>query len=195
MTVMESWTQIAFQYRDDDGTEVTATDRQAVNTNDTLELDTNYRMRIGVQGAHTGGSGSFDLTPSFQYNVDAAGWVNITTTSSNVRAVGSGNFTDDDVTTEQLAQSQTFVAGHMDDDGSTTAVSISETGESEFEICFQLRSADLSGGEAVEIRIVDSGVALATYTQTPSITAASAAITEENRLIGAVYSMSPSRIG
>ena len=174
---MERWTQIAFQYRDDDGSETTATDRQAVNTDETLELDTNYRMRIGVQGAHTNGPVSFDLTVAFQYNVDGLGWNNITTASANVRAVGSGNFTDDDVTTEQLAQSQTFVAGHMDDDGSCTAVSISDTGESEFEICFQLRSADLSGGEAVEIRIVDSGAALTTYTQTPSITVASSGVT------------------
>ncbi len=236
MTVMEAWDQVAFQYRDDDGSESGATDRQAVNINDTLNLDTNYRMRLGVQGAHTGGAGNFDLTVAFQYNVDAAGWNNITTTSSNVRAVGSIHFTDDDVTTEQLAQSQTFVAGHMDDDGDCPAVSISETGESEFEICFQLRSAELSGGEAVEIRAVDSGVALATYTQTPSITVASSGITvaeimaalagkgqqyparltprahvesttidaffgtppippEESRLIGAVYSMSPSRVG
>ena len=180
MTVMEHWTQIAFQYRDDDGSETAATDRQAVNTNDTLELDTNYRMRIGVQGTHTGGSGSFDLTPAFQYNVDGLGWNNITTTSANVRAFASGlpHFTDDDATTEQLLQSQTFVAGHMDDDGSTTLVNLSETEESEFEICFQLRSADLSGGESVEIRIVDSGVALNTYTATPSITVASAGATD-----------------
>ncbi len=230
MTAMERWTQIAFQYRDDDGTEVTATDRQAVNVDDTLNLDTNYRMRVGVQGAHTNGPVSFDLTVAFQYNVDGAGWNNITTTSSNVRAVGSANFTDDDATTEQLAQSQTFVAGHMDDDGDCPAVSISDTGESEFEICFQLRSADLSGGESVEIRIVDSGVALLTYTQTPSITVAAAAVvidwyqptsepvrvkptavvtggsfetvdilpvsvvTVEDRLIGVVFSMSPSRV-
>ena len=195
MTTMEAWDQVAFQYRDDDGTEVAATDRQAVNVDDTLALDTNFRMRIGVQGAHTGGSGSFDLTVAFQYNVDAAGWNNITTTSSNVRAVGSANFTDDDATTEQLAQSQTFVAGHMDDDGDCPAVSLSETEESEFEICFQLRSAELSGGESVEIRIVDSGSALDTYTQTPSITVAAAAASEESRLIGVVYSMSPNRIG
>ena len=173
MTAMERWTQIAFQYRDDDGTEVTATDRQAVNVNDTLDLDTNFRMRIGVQGNHSAAA-NFDLTVGFQYNVALAGWNDITTTSANVRAVGSANFTDDDATTEQLAQSKTFVAGHMDDDGSSPAVSISDTEESEFEICFQLRSAELSGGEAVEIRIVDSGSALTTYTQTPSITVASA---------------------
>ena len=192
MTVMQVWDQVAVQYRDDDGTEVTATDRQAVNTNDTLALDTNFRMRIGVQGAHTGGSGSFDLTVAFQYQVDGGGFVNITTTSDNVRAVGSANFTDDDATTEQLAQSATFVAGHMDDDGDCPAVNLSETEESEFEICFQLRSADLSAGQTVDIRTVDSGTALATYTQTPAITVASAG---ENRLIGAVYSMSPSRVG
>ena len=145
-------------------------------------------------------------------------------------------FADAYPTTEQLAQSATFVAGHMDDDGDTSSITLSETEESEHELCFQLRSADLSGGEAVEIRGTDNRVAFTTYTQTPSITVASSGITvaeimavlagkgqqypvrlpprahvesttidaffgtppippEESRLIGAVYSMSPSRIG
>lgn len=175
MALMEAWTQIAFRYRDDDGTEVTATDRQAVNVNDTLERDTTYRMRIGVQGAHTGGSGSFDLTAGFEYNVDGAGWNPITTSSSNVKAVASSDpsIADEDATTEQLAQSQTFVAGKMDETGACLAVNLSDVQESEFELVFQLLSSELSGGEAVQIRIVDVTTALDTYTQTPSITVAS----------------------
>ncbi len=178
MVVMENWTQVAFQYRDDDGSEVTATDRQPVNTNDTLQLDEPYRMRICVQGTHSGGSGSFELTtPTFEYNVDGAGWNPVTTTSLNVRAVASADIswtiTDGDATTEQLAQSQTFVAGQMDENGTSASLTLSETEESEWELVFQLRSADLSGGETVQLRITENGTALDAYTQTPSITVAS----------------------
>jgi len=176
MAFMERFTQVAFRYRDDDGSESAATWRQNINTNDTLTIDTTYRMRIGVQGTHVG-SGSSDLVAGFQYNVDAAGWNNITTSSSNVKAVASADtswtINDDDSTTEQLAQSQTFVAGKMDETGTCTAVSISETEESEWELVFQLVSP-LAGGEAVQIKIVDSGSDLFAYTLTPSITAAAA---------------------
>src|SRR5210317_1593906 len=159
MSVMESWTQTTFRYRDDDGSESAATWRQTAGTNDTLNLDTTYRMRFLITATHTGGSGSFDFTGGFQYNVDAAGWNNITTSSSNVRAVASADtswtISDDDVTTEQLAGGATFVAGNMDETGTCSAVSISDTGESEFELVFQLLSAGLSGGESVQIRMVD----------------------------------------
>ena len=173
---MEAWTQVTFQYRDDDGTEITATDRQVAGTDDTLSTDTTYRMRIGIAGSHTGGAGSFAFVCGFQYNVDAAGWNAITTSSANVIAVASADvsITDDDVTTEQLAGAATFVAGHMDETGTCSSVSISDSEESEFELVFQLVSTDLSGGEAVQIRCVDSGTALATYTLIPSITVATA---------------------
>ena len=181
MVVMENWTQVAFQYRDDDGSEVTATDRAAVNANDTLTIGVTYRMRIGVQGTHTGGSGSYELaTPTFEYNVDAAGWNPVTTSSGNVKAVASADttwtITDGDATTEQLAQSQTFVAGEMDENGTSTSLTLSDTEESEWELVFQLVSP-LAGGESVQLRITENGTALDAYTQTPSITVASVAST------------------
>jgi len=177
MSFMERWTQTAFRYRDDDGSETTATWRQNLNTNDTLTIDTTYRMRFSIQASHTG-SGSADCVAGFQYNVDGAGWTTITTSSSNVKAVASADtswtITDDDATTEQLTQDQTFVAGKMDETGACTAVSMTETQESEFELVFQLVSP-LAGGEAVQLKVVDSGSDLFAYTVTPSITAAAAA--------------------
>ena len=180
MTVMEAWTQIAFRYRDDDESETLATWRQAINTDDTLETDTTFRIRIGVQGAHTGGAGSFDLSVQFQSQLNTDGWNNITTSSAVVKAVASADtswtITDDDATTEQLAQSQTFVAGHMDETGSTTAVNLSETEETECELVFQIVDTDVSGGDSVGIRIIDGAGVLDTYTETPSITVASSAV-------------------
>ena len=176
MSSMENWTQTTFRYRNDDGSETAATWRQIAGTDDTLELDTTYRMRFNVAGTHTGGAGSFPLVCGFQYDVDGAGFVNITTTSTNVKAVASADtswtITDDDVTTEQLAGAATFVAGHMDETGACSSVTISDSEDSEFELVFQLLSSELSGGESVQIRCVDSGTALNTYTLTPTITVA-----------------------
>jgi hypothetical protein len=172
MAFMERWTQTSFRYRDDDGSETAATWRQSANVDDTLTLDTTYRMRFLITASHSG-TGSADFTGGFEYNVDAAGWNAITTSSTNVRAVASADtswaISDDDATTEQMAGGATFVAGHMDETGTCSAVSMSETQESEFELVFQLRSADLSGGEAVQIRMVDSATALFLYSATPSI--------------------------
>jgi hypothetical protein len=178
MSSMERWAQTTFRYRDDDGSETAATWRQLNGVDDTLDLDTTYRMRFLITGNHTNGPVSFNISTGFQYNVDLAGWVDITTTSANVKAVESANtswtISDEDILTTQMAGAADYANGYMDTTGATSDISVLDTEEAEFEIVFQLLSSELSGGESVQMRIVDAGSALTTYSATPDITVASA---------------------
>lgn len=175
MAFMERWTQVSFHFRDDDGSETGATFKGAKNSTQTLAVDTTFRVRISIQASHIG-TGSADFTGGFEYNntTKVTGWTAITTTSSHIKAVASADtswtITDDDATTEQLNESLTFVAGHMDETGTCSAVSLSETQESEFELVFQVVSADVDNNDSISIRMVDSGAALTTYTQTAVLT-------------------------
>jgi len=71
--------QDQFRFRDNDGSETGATWRQLANTNDTLGVDTTYRLRFMVEEYNGGSKGNVDF--EFQYNLNAAGWNNITAVS------------------------------------------------------------------------------------------------------------------
>jgi len=164
--------QDSFHWRNDNGSETEATWIDNANDNLASPLqDSNYRLRFLLQN-----TGDKDLADGYrlEYNVDAAGWVIVTTTSSYVRSVGSINdgwtLTDEDATTQQLGTG-TFDEGYWDDTGTTTSFTFAQTQESELEFCFQFRSTDISGGETIEIRVaLDDGTELDLYTNTPSTT-------------------------
>ena len=108
--------QDSYRFRNDDGSETTATWIQAINTNATLAVNTTYRLRMLVQNATAGAISDVDL--EWQYNLASAGWVDITTSSNVIRAVVSANFVDGDDCTQQLGAG-TFISNNdgMTEDG------------------------------------------------------------------------------
>ena len=62
--------QTSFRIRDDDGSESAATWRQAINVDDTLAVDTNFRIRFGYTIAGMDGAQACQL----EYNLASAGW-------------------------------------------------------------------------------------------------------------------------
>jgi hypothetical protein len=169
MTAMESWNIEGFRYREDDGTETTATWVYAQSTDGTLEVDTNYRMRLDVDAEHTGG-GSFAITPTWQYRLNAGTWTAITGSSSVVKAVTSGNVSDGTATTAQLTVvTDTFVASEITTDGISPATATMGIGDhTECELVFQIVGDDVSDADSIELRILDDTTAI-TETAIPTI--------------------------
>ena len=167
MVAMVNSDQDSFRGRNDDGSESTATWIAAANTNWTQVVDANFRVRFLVQEV---GGASFVLNSRLQYNKNAAGWNNVTSTSTNIKAVLSANFADDDATTEQMAGPQAFVAGRMDENGTDMAGITILSQDTEVEWCLQIVGTDVANNDSIQLRVTDAGVTLNTYTNTPSVT-------------------------
>lgn len=177
MTCPASFTQNAFRGREDDGNETTANWKDVQNANWTQAVDTNFRVRFQIQeGAACAGN---NKVWRLQYNLASAGWVDCSATSSVVRASASGNFTDGAATTDQLTggtgtfQGGSGTTGGMDEgdcNAGGSSMDVAASGHAEAEFCIQIRSADVSDGQTLQLRVSDAGNALAAYTQTPTIT-------------------------
>ena len=170
MAAQTTLTQSAYRFINDDGSESAASFAAALNTGIALAAAVTKRIRIQVTAA--GGTGK-SLHPQFQYNHDSAGWNDITTTSSKVKAVDSTHITNGEATTERLAGSGTFLAGEVTEDGLGSSVEHITGNDSENELVFQLVAADLLSGGSIQIRILNTAggnAALDSYTQMPTIT-------------------------
>jgi hypothetical protein len=177
-----AWNQVAFRGRNDDGNETTATWKALQNTNWSQDVDTNFRVRLEVQ--ETAACAKNNVVWRLQYNLNSAGWVDCSATSSVVRASASANFTDGAATTNQLTvgtgtfQGGAASTGGMDEgdcNAGGASMDLVASGHAEAEFSVQIRSADVSNGDTVQLRITDSGTAFASYTATPSITVSEAA--------------------
>jgi hypothetical protein len=154
---MPSRRQGAFRWRHDDGNETSATWIATANTSITGTTDTNYRLRIESDLV---GTGDVSWTPKLQYNKNSVGWNDVNGSSSVARSTDSPNMTDNAATTQQIS-SGVWAAGKFDEaDGSfSTGISLSDAAAdtSEHELCFQVRSADVSAGDQIQFRLVATG--------------------------------------
>lgn len=173
MTCPASFTQNAFRGRNDDGNETTATWKAAQNTNWTQAVDVNFRVRFQMQeGAACAGN---NIVWRLQYNLNSAGWVDGSATSSVVRASASPNLADAANLTDQLTGGTGTFQGatgfdEVDCNAGGASMDVVASGHAEAEFCVQIRSADVTDGQTVQLRVTDAGTAIASYTQTPTIT-------------------------
>jgi hypothetical protein len=190
--VAVSFDQAHFRYYADDGaindaTAIAAEDADI--TSDDLALDTNVRVRLVLSES---GAGTIPVAADslqLQYRVDEGTWTDVTASSSVCRATDSPNVADGATLTRLLSQSgaNVFVDGTFDEvDGKcgVDADSPAYNGSTDIEVeyCVQFRSADLSPGEVVDLRLTrtneGSSSPVESYSQTPSYTVAVAGSTE-----------------
>lgn len=177
--------QLSFRGRNDDGSESGATWKVLVNTDWTQAVDENFRVRFEIE---EDAGASFTLDPQLQYNLNGAGWNNVTGASSVVRATASPNVADGAATTNQLTQSGLgFVAGVFDEVDGLAGSQTLNNQHTEVEYCVQIRSADVNNGDTVQLRVTDAGTALNVYTQTPTITVSEAATPTRGRVSQAYF--------
>lgn len=179
-TCTASFTQNAFRGRNDDGNETTATWKANQGIDWTQAVDTNFRVRFQIQeGAACAGA---NKVWRLQYNLAGAGWVDCSASSLVVRASDSPNLADATNLTDQLTGGTgTFVGATGFDDVDCNAggasMDVAASGHAEAEFCVQIRSADVTDAQTLQLRVTDAGTALASYTSTPTITVSEVAPT------------------
>ena len=170
--------QQAFRFRNDDGSQTSATWMSAGNNvNQSIGTGTDNRFRVRIVVEETAG-GSYAVGATLYYSKNSGAYTDISTASSNIRAIASKNTTwtisDDDSTTAQLGYSGTFVTGYMDTDGGSTSNATISSQYTEFEFVLYLVDADLQNGDTIDLRVYDAGVAIDSYQQVPRITVSKA---------------------
>jgi len=163
--------QASFRGREDDGSESTATWIDIADNDWTQKTDQNFRVRFLVQESGAG-TASGTLDAQLQYNLGGAGWNNVTTSSSVVKAVASGDAGGpyDGTATVQRIGSGTFVAGTISEDGLAAQVSLSGDDETEIEFIITIIGSDVSDGNTLQLRITDASTT-PSWTSTPTVTA------------------------
>jgi hypothetical protein len=170
-----SFTQTAYRFRYDDGSETTASWYDNENTAITnISTSTTYRLRIE---AHETASVTGTLNAKLEFSSDASScttgsWTALDTSTTAWRVTASSNITNDDPTTNQLTtSSKTFTAGNIFDtqNEDVTGVSLNNT-QSEWE--WAIQGVTASANTTYRFRITDSGSALSSYTNCARLTTA-----------------------
>lgn len=132
-------------------------------------INTSYEVPIANLGvshflyAGVDNTGDMSATGSFTLEYEESGnpgtWVAVTTTSSFVRVI-DGLATDADaITASQLgAGAGTFTNGDYDDVNGSNEANIGGAQYTNFAWSIEFRSADLSGGESINLRVLEGGV-------------------------------------
>lgn len=187
---MATLTQSHFRFGKDDGTESTHTFWQLEDINHSQEITANWTFLLRFCEQVTTAISNVDA--QFQYNKNAAGWVNITTTSSVVKAVAVNAFTDGQACTKRLSGTGTFEtsgAGCTEDGLSGgSANDIVLNGNSETEAGLQVVFADVVNGDTIQFRLTSPDATMS-YAVTPTLTIVIAGLTAVEDTIQKIWNI------
>src|SRR3990167_10766335 len=165
--------QTHFRFGKDDGTESGHTFWQLEDVNHSQTITANWVFLLRFCEQEAGGTAAANTDAVFQYNKNGAGWVDITTTSSVVRAVAVGAFTNGQNCTQRLSGTGTFEssAAGCTEDGSSGGPSndIVASGNSETEAGLAVVFADVANNDTIQFRFRSPDWTI-TYTITPTLT-------------------------
>lgn len=165
--VVENVVQQSFRARNDNGSETSATWKAPLNSDIGMSLGVPFRVRFLIEETAGGSANNYNYV--LQYSLNGGAWT-LATLSTPVHATPSAFVANGTPTTQQLGAGS-FVAGLFDSNASVSNISISSQ-QTEMEYCLLLDSAQMSGGDTVQLRVTNSGTALNGYTNTPSISVA-----------------------
>jgi len=167
------WNQTDFWFRDDDGTEISATGYGSPdtdkNTNITnLAPGTVFRLRFGIRVADADGT----LVPrlEFKQGTDCAvdSWTVITPTSDVFNLYPSDNFNDGDATTQQITNGS-FVAGQiLKSTNPASSLDLVKNDYTEYEWSLQANS-NITAGTTYSFRLTNNGTVFNNYDECPSL--------------------------
>lgn len=165
-----TFTQRNFRFRDDDGNETGATWREDEDTNDSIDVDTNFRLRFLVTSETASWAGK---TFNLYYSLNSGSYAAVTG-STPVQFAASGNFSDGDDTTSQMSNSsgQPYVSDNngMKQDAGGVTNDGSQDDMFEAEWCLLIDSAQVSNGDTIDFRLYDGTTAISAYSVTPRLT-------------------------
>jgi hypothetical protein len=174
---MASFTQTRFRFRNDDGSETTATWKDSENVNITMGVDTNFRVRIQVDETTPT---TWATTRWNYYYSKNGGAYEIISGTTPIKYSLSGNFANgDDSTAQMTAPTGTFLANNNQMRESTTSLTNTSTGSGQYfeaELCLTLDSTQIADADTYDIRVYYGlGTPCDTYSQTPRVTSSTAA--------------------
>ena len=137
----------------------------ALNTNFSVNTNTNFRIRFEI-----GEAAGQDYGGQIQYSKDGGAWTNVGAADSNVRPSDSPHFVDEEITTQQLSAWPDFTSGYGDDaDAVTTVSTVNGSQNREDEFCMTI----LTPG-SYQFRLTNEGTVFSAYSNTPTVTASAA---------------------
>lgn len=155
--------QIHYRWRNDDNSESLASWDKAQDTQTTIAVDTNKRIRFEIsnEGTATSGSTTYQLMYGVLATTCAAigTWTAVPTGSTEkLQIFASSNLTDGNATTTQLTPENTsFVAGQVKDEGNqTTGITLTTSEYTEIEYSIVVTSNALNG-EKYCLRLTNAG--------------------------------------
>lgn len=170
-----SVTQSHFRFGVNEGTESTHGWHALEDQNPApggIPNDTTFLLRFTLQ---CDGTLQSNVDAEFQYRKNGGTWTQITTGTTNVKAVTTTVFANADNTTKRLSGTGTFESSSQgcthDGISGGTAFDIVANGNGETECSLQLVGADLAEGDLIEFRLTrDGGTLIDTYSVTPALT-------------------------
>lgn len=163
--------QRTFRFRNDDGSETTATWKEAENTSVTQAIGEVFRLRIEVQ--ETGGGSANNQTLVLQSNINNEGWFDVGPTSSRVKLGNSSHVADAEPTTNQLTGGTgNFITGEIITATSGTDISFVGNDHTEVEWSSLLITGEVPDGASVQFRCTINGALPGTTSSgVPTVTA------------------------
>ena len=166
--------QTDYWFRDDDGSETTATGFGAEDVSqNTQALNVfgggTFRLRLGIKAT----VGSETFSPQIEFKEGAscsgAGWTQITTSSNNFTLQSSPNFTDSGATTKQIT-SGSFTAGKiLESTNPAPSLTLSTNRSTEYE--WSLKASETNPTDTTyAFRVSNAGTALSTYSDCALLT-------------------------
>lgn len=163
-----SFTQVTFRIRNDNGNETTATWRQTQGTDDTLQVNTNYRIRFLID--ETAARAWTNKVWNLYYSHNSGSYTAVGA-SQPVNYSASGNFAQgDDCTSQLTGGSGAFLTdnnGMCESSGATNSGAAGNYFEVEY--CIQIDSTLVAHNDTIVLRVYDGTAAIATYTDSPTI--------------------------
>lgn len=165
------YSQTAFRFRFDDGSETTATWSAALNTDDTKKPYVIFRLRFAIQQTRTNANTELSQNLKLKYSLNGAAYIDVGaqgSTTSIVRYANSSNITDNEATTQQLTANPSFFAGAVDENGDTGTLNFSAPSETEVEFVLNIYGQHFTPKTRLEFRVYKTtDVALNVYNVTP----------------------------
>jgi hypothetical protein len=138
-------TQLDYRWRNDDGSETSATWKAATSSSATVTNCSNVRLRFSLHEMDSRTNGWTNYTLTLQYSLNQSSWTTITNSSDNHFQLSlSDNFNDGDICTEQITDA-TIGGGRMTESATQFNFGFEDTEENEFEYCFKATAQAVNG--------------------------------------------------
>jgi len=172
--VNPSFRQQSFRFRNDDGSQTTATWSQSTNVNDSRFGNIIFRCRFLIQQTVSNANQNLARAYKLRYSLNSGTYTDVGAQNgaSPIRYANSPNITDNEATTQQIGAGS-FVAGDVDENGDTGTITFTSgaLSETEVEFVLELNPTALTKLDTLDLRVFETNnTVLDAYTNTARVT-------------------------